>query len=77
MFSRFYQTKFSHLKVANGFLKTPKAVADESVPNRERPQPLIPILGNLALWLSLFFAVFQFYISRKNQKSRFIRISII
>tara|TARA_Y100000590_G_scaffold24989_1_gene28452 strand:- start:2380 stop:4263 length:1884 start_codon:yes stop_codon:yes gene_type:complete len=38
---------------------------------------MIPILGNLALWLSLFFAVFQFYISRKNQKSRFIRISII
>ena len=37
---------------------------------------MVPLLGNFILWLSLFFAIFQFYISRKNQQSRFISISV-
>ena len=27
---------------------------------------MAPSLGNFALWLSLFFAIFQFFISKRN-----------
>jgi len=38
---------------------------------------MAPYLGNLSLWLSLFFAISQFFVSKKNKKSRFITISVI
>ena len=38
---------------------------------------MAPYLGNLSLWLSLFFAISQFFFSKKNQKSKFITISVI
>jgi len=37
---------------------------------------MAPTLGNFALWLSLFFAVFQFFTSRKNNKLKFIAIGV-
>ena len=37
---------------------------------------MAPSLGNFLLWLSLFFAIFQFFISRKNNKSKFITITV-
>ena len=39
---------------------------------------MIPTLGNLALWMSLFFAIFQFLFSKKNNKikSKFITVSV-
>jgi len=33
-------------------------------------------LGNFSLWLSLFFAIFQFFTSRKNNKLKFITIGV-
>ena len=38
---------------------------------------MAPSLGNFALWLSLFFAVFQFIASRKNKNFKFINISVL
>jgi len=38
---------------------------------------MAPYLGNLSLWLSLFFATSQFFVSKKNKKSKFITISVI
>ncbi len=38
---------------------------------------MAPYLGNLLLWLSLFFAISQFFVSKKNKKSKFITISVI
>ena len=38
---------------------------------------MAPYLGNLSLWLSLFFAISQFFFSKKNKKSKFITISVI
>jgi len=38
---------------------------------------MAPFLGNLALWLSLIFAISQFFISKKNKKSKLIAISVI
>ena len=38
---------------------------------------MAPYLGNLSLWLSLFFAISQFFVSKKNKKSKFITISVI
>ena len=37
---------------------------------------MAPSLGNLALWLSLFFAGFQFYSARKKSKLKLISISV-
>jgi len=37
---------------------------------------MAPSLGNLALWLSLFFAGFQFYTARKKNKLKLISISV-
>ena len=37
---------------------------------------MAPFLGNFLLWLSLFFSIFQFFISRKNNKSKFIAITV-
>ena len=34
-------------------------------------------LGNLSLWLSLFFAISQFFTSKKYEKSKFITISAV
>ena len=38
---------------------------------------MVPSLGNLALYLSLFFAISQFIVSRKNKNLKFISISVI
>ena len=38
---------------------------------------MAPYLGNLSLWLSLFFAISQFFVSKRNKKSKFITISVI
>ena len=38
---------------------------------------MAPYLGNLSLWLSLFFAISQFFVSKKNKKLKFITISVI
>jgi cytochrome c-type biogenesis protein CcmF len=38
---------------------------------------MVPSLGNLALWLSLLFAFFQFIASRKNKNLKFISVSVI
>ena len=38
---------------------------------------MAPYLGNLSLWLSLFFAISQFFVSKKNKKSKFITISVV
>jgi len=38
---------------------------------------MAPYLGNISLWLSLFFAISQFFVSKKNKKSKFITISVI
>ena len=38
---------------------------------------MAPFLGNLTLWLSLLFAISQFFISKKNKKSKLITISVI
>ena len=37
---------------------------------------MAPSLGNFSLWLSLFFAIFQFFTSRKNYKLKFITIGV-
>ena len=37
---------------------------------------MAPSLGNFSLWLSLFFAVSQFFTSRKNNKLKFITVSV-
>ena len=37
---------------------------------------MISILGNFFLWLSLFFSISQFFISKKKIKSKFIDINI-
>jgi len=37
---------------------------------------MAPTLGNIALWLSLFFACFQLYILRKKNKTKLISISV-
>ena len=36
---------------------------------------MVPYIGNLALWLSLFFATSQFFISKKNNL-KLIKISV-
>ena len=38
---------------------------------------MAPSLGNFSLWLSLFFAIFQFFVTQKNSKSKFITIATI
>jgi len=38
---------------------------------------MAPFLGNLSLWLSLFFAISQFFVSKKNKKTKFINICVI
>ena len=38
---------------------------------------MAPSLGNFSLWLSLFFAIFQFFVTRKNSKLKFITIATI
>ncbi|SVD43402.1 uncharacterized protein METZ01_LOCUS396256, partial [marine metagenome] len=38
---------------------------------------MVPSLGNFSLWLSLFFAFFQFFVTQKNSKSKFITIATI
>jgi cytochrome c-type biogenesis protein CcmF len=38
---------------------------------------MVPSLGNFSLWLSLFFAFFQFFVTRKNSKLKFITIATI
>jgi cytochrome c-type biogenesis protein CcmF len=38
---------------------------------------MVPSLGNLSLYLSLFFAISQFIVSRKNKNLKFISISVI
>ena len=38
---------------------------------------MVPSLGNFSLWLSLFFAIFQFFVTQKNSKSKFITIAAI
>ena len=38
---------------------------------------MAPFLGNLTLWLSLLFAISQFFISKKNKKSKLMTISVI
>ena len=37
---------------------------------------MLPTLGNLALWLSLIFAITQFYSARRKNKFKFISISV-
>ena len=37
---------------------------------------MIPSLGNFTLWLSLFFAVFQFISSRKNKNIKYISLAV-
>ena len=37
---------------------------------------MAPSLGNIALWLSLLFAISQFLVSRKNKNLKFISISV-
>ena len=40
---------------------------------------MMPFIGNLALWLSLFFAIFQFIISNKKSiflKSKFYVVAV-
>jgi len=37
---------------------------------------MAPSLGNFSLWLSLFFAVSQFFTSRKNNKLKLITVSV-
>ncbi len=37
---------------------------------------MAPSLGNFSLWLSLFFAVSQFFTSQKNNKLKFITVSV-
>jgi len=37
---------------------------------------MAPTLGYFSLWLSLFFAIFQFFTSRKNNNLKFVTISI-
>mgnify|MGYP001200287323 CR=1 FL=1 len=37
---------------------------------------MAPSLGNFLLWSSLFFGIFQFFISRKSNKSKFIYIGV-
>jgi len=36
---------------------------------------MAPFLGNFSLWLSLFFGTYQFFISKKNSKLKFINIA--
>ena len=36
---------------------------------------MVPYFGNFVLWLSLFFAIFQFFIS-KNNNLKLIKISV-
>ena len=38
---------------------------------------MVPSLGNFSLWLSLFFAFFQFFVTQKNSKLKFITIAAI
>ncbi len=38
---------------------------------------MAPYLGNFLLWLSLFFSISQFFVSKKNRKSKFITICVI
>jgi len=38
---------------------------------------MAPFLGNFSLWLSLFFAISQFFVSKRNQKTKLITISTI
>ena len=38
---------------------------------------MVPSLGNFSLWLSLFFAIFQFFVTQKNSKLKFITIATI
>ena len=38
---------------------------------------MVPSLGNFSLWLSLFFAFFQFFVTQKNSKSKFITVATI
>ena len=38
---------------------------------------MLPSIGNLALWLSLLFAIFQFILSKKNQNSNYISVSVL
>ena len=38
---------------------------------------MVPSLGNFSLWLSLFFAFFQFFVTQKNSKLKFITIASI
>ena len=38
---------------------------------------MVPSLGNVALYLSLFFAISQFIVSRKNKNLKFISLSVI
>ncbi len=37
---------------------------------------MTPFLGNFALWLSLFFGIFQFFISRKKNESKLVSIAV-
>ncbi len=37
---------------------------------------MAPSLGNFLLWASLFFGIFQFFISRKSSKLKFIHIGV-
>ena len=37
---------------------------------------MLPSIGNLALWLSLLFAILQFILSKKNQNLNYISISV-
>tara|TARA_B100001123_G_C15285284_1_gene1015422 strand:- start:124 stop:2010 length:1887 start_codon:yes stop_codon:yes gene_type:complete len=37
---------------------------------------MAPFLGNTSLWLALFFSIFQFFLCRKNKKSKFIHLAV-
>ena len=37
---------------------------------------MAPSLGNFSLWLSLFFAIFQFFISQRKKKLELLKISV-
>jgi len=37
---------------------------------------MVPSLGNIALWISLFFAIAQFFICRNNNKHKFISFAV-